>query len=48
MSSLMQNKNNKKGILILGKGPRQGLDDTTLAAEKEYAIKFTEQPKKIV
>ena len=26
---------NKKGILILGKGPRQKLDNTTLNAEAE-------------
>ena len=26
---------NKKEILILGKGPTQGLDDTTLNAEKK-------------
>ena len=28
----------KKYILLLGKGPTQGLHDTTLAAKKEYAI----------
>ena len=33
-------------ILILGKVPMQGLDDTTLTAEKEYYINFTEQHKK--
>ena len=27
------NNNNNKDILILGKGPTQGLDDTTLTAE---------------
>ena len=34
------------GILILSKGPKQGLDDTTLTAEKEYYINFTAQHKK--
>ena len=34
-----------KDILILGKGPAQGLDDTTVTAEKEYTTNFTEQNK---
>ena len=29
-------------ILVLGKGPIQGLDDTTLTAEAKYPITFTE------
>ena len=36
----------KKDILILGKGPTQGLDDTKLTAKAEYSINFTEQGKK--
>ena len=32
----------KKNILILGKDPTDGLDDTTLIAEKEYCINFIE------
>ena len=36
----------KKNILILGKDPTDGLDDTTLIAEKEYCINFIEQQKK--
>ena len=36
----------EKDILILGKGPRQGLNNTTLAAEEEYAINFSEQQMK--
>ena len=36
----------KRYILVLGKGSAQGLDDTTLIAEKEYSINFTEQGKK--
>ena len=38
--------NRKKGFLILGKGPADGLDDTTIAAEAEYSINFTEQQQK--
>ena len=35
-----------KGKNIFGKGPTQGLDDTTLTAEAIYPINFT-QPNKI-
>ena len=35
----------KKGILILGKGPTQGLEHT-LTAGKMYSINFTENNKK--
>ena len=35
----------KKDILILGKGPTQGLEHT-LSAEKTYSINFTEHNKK--
>ena len=31
----------KKDILILGRGPTQGLDGTILTAEKMYSINFT-------
>ena len=33
--------------MILGKRPTQGLDDTTLTAEKKYAINFSKQQKEI-
>ena len=36
----------KKDILIFDKGRVQGLDDTTLTAEKEYALNFSMQQKK--
>ena len=36
----------KKQILILGKGPTHGLDDTTLAAEAKYSINFTQSNKR--
>ena len=38
----------KEDILILGKGPAQGLDDTTLTVEAKYSINYTEQGKKFV
>ena len=37
--------NRKKDILVLGKGPTQGLEHT-LSAEKTYSINFTERNKK--
>ena len=40
MSSSLNIDNRKKDILILGKGPRQGLEHT-LSAEKLYSINFT-------
>ena len=38
MSSSVDIDNKEKDILIPGKGPTQGFDHTTLAAEKEYSI----------
>ena len=40
MSSSMH-IDNKGDMLILGKGPTQGLDDTTLTAETQYLFNFT-------
>ena len=37
--------NSKKDILVLGKGPTQGLEHI-LSAEKMYSINFTERNKK--
>ena len=37
---------NEKNIIILGQEPTQGLDGTTLTAEKLYSINFTENNKK--
>ena len=45
MSSSAHVNNKKKDILILGKGPTQGLADT-LTAEKMYSINFTVTKKK--
>ena len=40
--------NKGKNILILGEGPAQGLDDTTLTAETKYPISFTQSVKRFV
>ena len=45
MSSSRNIGNKKKDILILGKGPTQGLEHT-LSAEKMYSVNFTEYNKK--
>ena len=41
MSSPMHVDDKGKDILIIGEGPTQGLDDTTLTAEAKYLINFT-------
>ena len=45
MSSSLHVDNTKKDILILGKGPTQGLEDTQ-TAEKMYSVNFTMTKKK--
>ena len=45
MGSSVHIHNKKKDSLILSKSPTNGLDDTTLTAEKEYSITFMEQHK---
>ena len=45
MSSSTKTDNRKKYILIIRKGPKQGLEHT-VSAEKTYSINFTEQNKK--
>ena len=45
MSSSTKIDNGKKDILILGKGPTQGLEHT-LSAEKLYSINFTRKNTK--
>ena len=45
MSSSTHIDKKKKDILVLGKGPRQGLEHT-LTAEKMYSINFTLTKKK--
>ena len=46
MSSSVHINNNKKGILILGRDPTQGLE-YTLTVEKMYSINFTATRKKL-
>ena len=46
MSSSINNANNEN-ILILGKGPLQGLVERSLSAELMYSINFTEANKKL-
>ena len=46
MSSLTKIDNRKKDILILGKGPTQGLKSTP-SAEKLYSINFAKKNTKI-
>ena len=38
----------REKILILGEGPTQGLDDTTLRAEAKYPMNFTQPGKRFV
>ena len=41
MSSPVEIDNKKKVILIPGKGPTQGLEQTTLTAEAQYSVNFS-------
>ena len=45
MSSSMHSNNKGKDIIVLGEGPTQRLDYTTLAAEAIYPINFTPSNK---
>ena len=47
MSSSSKIDNRKKDILILGKGPTQGLEHT-VNAEKLYSINFTKKIQNFV
>ena len=46
ISSSVHIDNKNKYILILGKGPTQGLDKTTLTPETEYSITFSRSQRK--
>ena len=46
ISSSMHIDNKKKDILILGEGLTQGVEGTTLTAEKIYSINFTASTRK--
>ena len=45
MSSSVHIDNKNKDILILGEGPTQGLDDSTLTTEAKCSINFTASNK---
>ena len=47
-SSLLHSNNKANNIYVMGKGPVQGIDDTTLYAEKVYSQNFTQPNKKFV
>ena len=42
MSSSVHIDNKRKDILVIAEGPKQGLNGTTLTAERKYSINFTE------
>ena len=46
MSSFVHVDNKGKDILILGKGPTQGLSEHSLTAEKMYSVNFTDNGEK--
>ena len=48
MSSSVHFDNKGKYILILAEGQTQGLDDTTLTAEVNYPINFTQSKRRFV
>ena len=48
MSLSVHVDNKGEDILILGEGPTQGLDNTTLTAEAKYPTNFTQPGKRFV
>ena len=48
MISSVHVDNKNKDIIIIGEGPTQELDDTTLTAEAEYANNFAQSNKRFV
>ena len=46
MSSSVLIDNKEEDILIIGKGPTQGLDDTSLTGGAQYLIKFSRSNRK--
>ena len=48
MTSSVHIDNKNKDILLLGEGPTQGLNDTTLTAESIYSINFRQPSKRFV
>ena len=48
MSSSTHIDNTGKDILILGKGPTQGSDNTTLTIEAKYSINFSRSQRNLL
>ena len=48
MRAFVHIDNKNKNILILGEGPKQKSDDTTLTAEAKYPINFSQARKGFV
>ena len=48
MGSSVHIDNKRKEILILGEGPTQELDDTTLTGEAKYPINFTQSGERFI
>ena len=48
MSSSEHIDNKRKDVLIVGEGPTQGLDNTTLTAEANYPVNFTQPNKRFL
>ena len=48
MSSSVHVDDKEKDVLILGKGPTQGLREHSLTAEKINSINFTDHRKNVV
>ena len=46
MSSSVHIDNKYKNIIVLGKGPTQGLDNTTLTAEAKHFLNFSRSQRK--
>ena len=48
MSSSLHVDNKNKNILVLGEGPKKGLDGTTITAEAKFPINFTASGKRFL
>ena len=48
MNLPLHDNNKYKNILVLGEGPAEGLDGTTITAEAKYPIDFTVSGKRFV
>ena len=48
MSPYLHIDNKGRDILVLGEGPTQVLDDTTLTAEAKYPINFAQSGKRFI